>query len=174
MLEAILDSAGPKEAKAFGRKVQNFDQAEWEQHRFEIVRRGNHAKFDQNDDLKEFLLSTDSAVAVDYGMVAEPKTDYQTRTKDPDSAEPSLSVFGARQSEIDPLEIDSLGDSSMGGSKLEGSNVILVEAAGRDMIWGIGLGQNNPKSRDPLLWRGRNLLGFALTVVREQLRKESM
>jgi len=30
------------------------------------------------------------------------------------------------------------------------SPVILVEAAGRDVIWGIGLGKNNPKSQDPL------------------------
>lgn len=52
------------------------------------------------------------------------------------------------------------------------SLAILVEAAGRDTIWGIGLGQNNPKSRDPMQWRGKNLLGFALTKVREQFLNE--
>ena len=49
------------------------------------------------------------------------------------------------------------------------TDVILVEAAGRDVIWGIGLGKNNPKAQDPLTWRGRNLLGFALTMVRQQI-----
>ena len=43
---------------------------------------------------------------------------------------------------------------------------ILVEAAGRDVIWGIGLGKSNEKAKDPRTWRGRNLLGFALTEVR--------
>ena len=47
---------------------------------------------------------------------------------------------------------------------------IIVEAAGRDVIWGIGLGASNPKAQDPRTWRGRNLLGFVLTDVREQLR----
>ena len=48
-------------------------------------------------------------------------------------------------------------------------NSILVEAAGRDVIWGIGLGASNPKAQDPNTWRGQNLLGFVLTEVREQL-----
>ncbi len=47
---------------------------------------------------------------------------------------------------------------------------VLVEAAPRDQIWGIGLGQDNPKARDPRQWRGQNLLGFALMDVREKLR----
>ena len=47
---------------------------------------------------------------------------------------------------------------------------ILVEAAGRDVIWGIGLGKNNEKSQTPVSWRGRNLLGFVLTDVRERVK----
>jgi len=47
--------------------------------------------------------------------------------------------------------------------------VILVEAAGRDCVWGIGYGEKNPKALQPFSWRGQNLLGFALTVVRERL-----
>ena len=46
---------------------------------------------------------------------------------------------------------------------------IFVEAAGRDTIWGIGLGSKNPKARDPATWRGLNLLGFALTEVRQRI-----
>jgi len=46
---------------------------------------------------------------------------------------------------------------------------ILVEAAPRDQIWGIGFGAKNEKALDPLQWRGRNKLGFVLTRVREEL-----
>jgi len=46
---------------------------------------------------------------------------------------------------------------------------VLVEAAPRDVVWGIGLGASNPKARDPSQWRGRNLLGFALMEARRVL-----
>lgn len=49
-------------------------------------------------------------------------------------------------------------------------NRVLVEASPRDTIWGVGRGAE--KARDPREWRGLNLLGFALMVVRERLRDE--
>jgi len=49
---------------------------------------------------------------------------------------------------------------------------ILVEAAPRDAIWGIGLGRDDAAVANPLQWRGRNLLGFALVKVRAILRRE--
>ncbi|MGX1810403.1 NADAR family protein [Nocardia sp. NPDC055321] len=46
---------------------------------------------------------------------------------------------------------------------------VLVEAAPRDTIWGIGLGAENPDAARPERWRGENLLGFALMDARETL-----
>lgn len=47
---------------------------------------------------------------------------------------------------------------------------ILVEANPLDTIWGIGLGEDNEKASNPNLWRGQNLLGFALMEVRDDLK----
>jgi len=107
-LTKILAAATPEVAKKLGRGVQNFDEARWSNARFELVVRGNEAKFGQHDLLRVFLLATGTQV--------------------------------------------------------------LVEASPRDTIWGIGLGRDNPKARDPRTWRGQNLLGFALMAVREKLK----
>ncbi|MFO0618886.1 MAG: NADAR family protein [Polyangiaceae bacterium] len=53
---------------------------------------------------------------------------------------------------------------------LETKDAVLVEAAPRDTIWGIGLGASNPLARTPTRWRGRNLLGFALMAARDAIR----
>ena len=164
MLREILSCKEPKDAKAFGRNVSGFDSKTWGKHKIEIVKRGNLAKFGQHLDLRQFLLSTGdykSASTFDRnsGRVAERGPDYS---------------IGDRLSE--PLHDDTFDQAevynSVSANSVGTSNVILVEAAGRDTIWGIGLGVNNPKSRDPLQWRGQNLLGFALTAVREEIASD--
>lgn len=106
MLDAILASTDPSEAKAYGRKVSGYDDAAWAAHRFDAVVEGNVHKFEQNPTLRAFLVNT--------------------------------------------------------------GNRVLVEAAPRDTIWGVGRGAE--KAVDPHQWRGLNLLGFALMIVRERLR----
>jgi len=46
---------------------------------------------------------------------------------------------------------------------------ILVEASPVDKIWGIGHEAKHPNAENPRLWKGLNLLGFALMEVRTQL-----
>ena len=47
-----------------------------------------------------------------------------------------------------------------------------VEASPVDNIWGIGLAASDEESRNPNTWVGLNLLGFALTEVRDRLVAE--
>ncbi|EBP1705225.1 NADAR family protein [Salmonella enterica] len=49
---------------------------------------------------------------------------------------------------------------------------ILVEASPVDKIWGIGLAKDHPHAGVPSHWKGKNLLGFALMVVRDRLAEE--
>lgn len=112
MLKKIMGTVYPKEMKAYGRAVQNFDKEKWDAACYEIVKQGNKAKFSQNPTLWAYLKET--------------------------------------------------------------KNRILVEASPRDRIWGIGMGKSNPDAQDPLKWRGTNLLGFALTEVRDQLLQKEV
>ena len=107
MLSRIMESVHPKEMKAWGRAVRHFDKEAWDLACYDLVVRGNRAKFSQNPRLLSFLLGTKKR--------------------------------------------------------------ILVEASPRDRIWGIGMGKSNPDGENPLRWRGKNLLVFALTQVRDEL-----
>lgn len=103
----ILLTGNPKEIKALGRLVKNYQDDTWVKHRFAIVVKGNLAKFSQNKNLGQFLLNT--------------------------------------------------GDQ------------VLVEASPFDKIWGIGVDEHDQTVDKPVLWKGLNLLGFALMEVRRQL-----
>ena len=61
--------ADPGAAKALGREVENFVEAEWEAHRFDIVVRGNAGKFAQNAELRTYLLHTGEKVLVEASPV---------------------------------------------------------------------------------------------------------
>jgi len=58
MIEKILAAKHPKQQKAFGRKVKNFDKNTWDKNAKKIVYKGNYAKFTQNESLKKELMDT--------------------------------------------------------------------------------------------------------------------
>ena len=105
----ILATENPKDIKALGRLVKNFDPKKWDENKVSVVTLGNYHKFCQNEELKAFLRSTE--------------------------------------------------------------NKVLVEASPYDTIWGIGLSADAPEAKRPELWKGTNLLGFALMKIRERLNK---
>lgn len=107
-LARILAAGNPGAAKQYGREVRGFDEARWNVARWDIVVRGNEAKFGQKPELGTFLVNT-----------------------------------GER---------------------------VLVEASPVDRVWGIGLAEDDARAQNPELWRGLNLLGFALMEVRSRLR----
>ena len=53
---------------------------------------------------------------------------------------------------------------------LDTGDRVLAEASAVDNIWGIGFDAADPQARNPLLWTGQSLLGFALMQARDQLR----
>lgn len=64
-LARILAAPHPGDAKAWGRRVRNFARAQWEAGCFDIVVRGNLAKFGQNAELRTYLDSTGEQVLVE-------------------------------------------------------------------------------------------------------------
>ncbi|CDX19136.1 conserved hypothetical protein [Mesorhizobium sp. ORS 3324] len=61
-------------------------------------------------------------------------------------------------------------NKDLGAFLLGTGDKVLVEASPVDRIWGIGLAADDEKAANPLLWRGENLLGFALMQARDRLR----
>lgn len=56
-------------------------------------------------------------------------------------------------------------------SLLDTGDNMLAECAVKDCVWGIGLSMTDNNKNDINAWRGQNLLGFSLMLVRDELRK---
>ena len=61
----------------------------------------------------------------------------------------------------------------LAGPKATGKN-ILAECAVKDRVWGIGLSMSDPDRFDLSKWKGQNLLGYALMMVRNKLSEENL
>ena len=51
-------------------------------------------------------------------------------------------------------------------------DAVIAECARKDRIWGIGLGMDDPMRFSVDSWPGRNLLGYMLMLVRDELREK--
>ena len=65
----ILTCESPAKVKALGRKVTDFIPGVWDAHKYEIVKQGTFHKFNQNENLKKFLLNTNDRVIVEASPV---------------------------------------------------------------------------------------------------------
>lgn len=65
MAKQILKSNDPKVQKALGKKVKNFSQQIWDEHKLDIVIKGNLLKFSQDVGLKNHLLATGDKILVE-------------------------------------------------------------------------------------------------------------
>ncbi len=59
---AILRATKPWECKDLGKQITPFDAKAWDAVKYDIVKAGNRAKFEQNPDLKKALLDTGDAI----------------------------------------------------------------------------------------------------------------
>ena len=55
---------------------------------------------------------------------------------------------------------------------MDTGNKKIVEASPYDCIWGIGLGEDDPRVLDPDQWKGTNWLGESIMRVRNVIRKQ--
>jgi len=62
--------------------------------------------------------------------------------------------------------------AELGNYLLSTGDKVLVNASAVDRIWGIGMNGNDPSAGNPALWKGENLLGFALMEARAKLREK--
>ena len=71
----------------------------------------------------------------------------------------------------DRLHTDDVAEIKKLGRKVHNDtgDAVLAECAVRDQIWGIGLSMGDPNRFERSKWKGTNLLGYALMLVREQL-----
>jgi ribA/ribD-fused uncharacterized protein len=102
----IMTTRNPRDQKAWGRKVRNYEDKVWSEKRYEVVIEATRLKF-KDSELRKELLST--------------------------------------------------GDK------------VLVEASPEDPIWGIGLHFNDDDVLDEAKWKGQNLLGKAIMVIRKAI-----
>lgn len=68
-IDKILKARHPSDAKRLGRKVKNYDDDKWHANRMNVVVTGTYEKFNQNPELKEYLLSTGNNILVEASPV---------------------------------------------------------------------------------------------------------
>lgn len=62
-------------------------------------------------------------------------------------------------------------NDELGKQLISTGDAVLAECAVQDKIWGIGLSMKDERRFDMREWKGQNLLGFTLMIVRGKLAK---
>ena len=106
----ILETNHPKDIKALGRLVKNFDKSIWDQHCDEIVKQGNLLKFSQNPDLLTLIKTHSDKTFVE--------------------ASPYDSIWGVGLHESDDLILD---ESNWKGLNKLGKALIIVAQLLKDI-----------------------------------------
>ena len=82
-------------------------------------------------------------------------------------------LFGAERSKM-PCYLATTPkftqNPAMKHRRLSSGNKRLAKASPVGSVWGIGLRADDPRAKDPRQWRGENLLGEALSAVRDAIR----
>jgi ribA/ribD-fused uncharacterized protein len=63
--DKILKEKFPKNIKALGRRISNFDEDVWSTNKIEIVTNGTYLKFSQNKDILRKLMATGDKILVE-------------------------------------------------------------------------------------------------------------
>ena len=61
----IMSSSDPQYIKQLGREVKDYDDDKWSKERYEVVVFGNYLKFNQNNELREWLINTKDQIIVE-------------------------------------------------------------------------------------------------------------
>jgi ribA/ribD-fused uncharacterized protein len=69
LFDRIIQSNKPGEAKELGRQIRNFDAADWDDKKYEIVKKGNIHKFTQHKKLRDFLINTGERVLAEASPI---------------------------------------------------------------------------------------------------------
>lgn len=107
--QQILAEYSQMAMKKLGRKVRDYDDEIWKEKRFDVVVKGNIAKFSQNEKLLDFLLSTDDKILVE--------------------ASPKDTVWGIGLDESSPEAIHPrkwIGENLLGFALMEVRDILLT------------------------------------------------
>jgi len=123
-LKKILATNSPGEQKKLGREVKGFSEKIWKKNRYEIVYKGNLAKFSQNDDIKKKLLDTGDAILCEanpkdriWGIALKA---HDPRVKDPKQWK-GLNLLGEALMQVRLELSEELSEELTGESVVEGN-----------------------------------------------------
>jgi ribA/ribD-fused uncharacterized protein len=143
--QQIIQCEKPGEAKDLGRQVIGYDDSVWNKTKYDIVKLGNIHKFNQNEMLEKFLLSTTNRVLVEASPVD--KVWGAGISKDSDDlsnlyAWPGLNLLGFALMEVRDILLE-LGTIQVTSHLLPPPWIQFPGINPNDMFWKMGKGEDH-------------------------------